>query len=1499
MDTRIAQAHRDVADARIALNWSRAGLAGLEKRVLAEPPGPDLQQEMLDQRQEADAAETRLQQAREVYREVAGEAPPLWPDGPTDPVLLLPLRLETVFRTAERPELWIRAYPDEIHVDSHERGLTAAERAATEAYWRTVWAAGGDQDRLTAAWNGLVTMIGPGRATWATKAYRPQGEPPRTPAPDGAEPPGPGPFTAEPEARESAWTRAARTCVLPDRLVFSGYQVTGDGQIGLVWRQEGEPVPAALDVGLAPSATEPPLWLTDFDEAVKVGMGVRVPLTDTLPQRFDLITVAGVRSGPAQDTANLVGTLLEAHRCTDGLSVLPAGTATNNTAQQRSAWHSRSPQAAPERLAAQRAAFRPGSPQAAARIAHALGPAAGEVLKDVPDGLAEDDHELLLHLRAALGALAAASSNWRPVDPEGEPTPLPDLLFLVSHYVGHVNGRGPLPSLRVGRQPYGVLPVTSLDLWHGTEVDLRILNHISGFRTFVESQGWRAPSVAAGGDPDAVINDLLHRLPASRRLRYLRQTPNTPPFAPPPDTPTGSIPHRSGFAWAEPPGLEEVPPAPPEEFFAAQETSTELRELVGRAPLRGIWDWWRETAPLLAGGHEMTPERTERLRAFEVVINGAATGKLGLFYHVAMTVLRMHREALRLQLESESRRVEPGVRLVDGRLTAEAGFAPDAYDWICLALGELAEAEDRSGGDLARVERLLCEVLDTQTHRLDAWMTSVASARLDRLRKDSPAGTHIGAYGWVTGVGPREQEPAVGQDTGGTGEGVAGGEVTDGDTTDGAGENTEADAADDAGEGDGTDTEGSFEPSGIRDGYLVAPSMHHATTLAVLRSGWLSHADRQAFGINLSSGRVRRALATIDGVRSGQSLRALLGYRLERALHDAQLDTLIRPLRLVFPMPDLVDGATEGSEAARTAMAERSVVDGQALLDDWLIHGRTLADLGLDVTGAQLPLLAQADVLMRDLETTVDAVGDLLLAESVHQLVGGNPVRAGAAADGIARGEGLPQEFDVIRTPRAAVAVTHHLGAVAPADGTGGWAAGRPLAALEPGLERWCQRRLGDASAWRFDFGDPAAPVTVALSDLGICALDAVLGSALTDDRTEDVPARDDPLARRLLRHTAALSAGAGSAPPQITPASATRFAELQQLCRSLGAVLRDARPLTGSDLDDTMADGWAGADLRELWTRVTTWLNGVGTNLAWLREQVKLLPDGADALVRHLDALADHGVHAAYTLGTPGDEAALETLRDQACFVLDRFDASPVAALPEPPQDPAAVLEWATAVRTAVAGVLGEQLPVLPVLNLTGTPAGDALSAARPEGADDDAVADWLTEMERIRPRVRALGDALAASEVLASAAPSGVHVAQVPAGQRWIARGPVPVPSRSEPAPLHCAVLRTDGAPPDAARVAGMVVDAWSETAPEPVDEEMGALAFHYNQPDARAPQAWLLAVPPDPSRGWCMEDVHAVVEEAFALARIRGMDLNDITELRGVLPVQWAEPPTGGIH
>jgi hypothetical protein len=95
-----------------------------------------------------------------------------------------------------------------------------------------------------------------------------------------------------------------------------------------------------------------------------------------------------------------------------------------------------------------------------------------------------------------------------------------------------------------------------------------------------------------------------------------------------------------------------------------------------------------------------------------------------------------------------------------------------------------------------------------------------------------------------------------------------------------------------------------------RDGYLVAPSLQHATTAAVLRSGWSAHRDEQAFAVNLTSARVHTALRVIDGIRMGQPLDALLGYRFERGLHDRSHDALIPAFRDRYRLAPGVDPTT-------------------------------------------------------------------------------------------------------------------------------------------------------------------------------------------------------------------------------------------------------------------------------------------------------------------------------------------------------------------------------------------------------------------------------------------------------------------------------------------------------------------------------------------------------------------------------------------------------------
>src|SRR5262249_26805689 len=147
-------------------------------------------------------------------------------------------------------------------------------------------------------------------------------------------------------------------------------------------------------------------------------------------------------------------------------------------------------------------------------------------------------------------------------------------------------------------------------------------------------------------------------------------------------------------------------------------------------------------------------------------------------------------------------------------------------------------------------------VLDLASHRLDAWVSAQASRRLATLRTRKTAGVRLGGYGVVEDVRPAGATPAS-------------------------------------------------------QGYIHAPSLGQAATAAVLRSG--PRAPRGVAGAplatDLSPRRVRAALALLDGVRAGQPLGALLGYRLERGLHENHrelvMDQYIAPLRALAPLDAL------------------------------------------------------------------------------------------------------------------------------------------------------------------------------------------------------------------------------------------------------------------------------------------------------------------------------------------------------------------------------------------------------------------------------------------------------------------------------------------------------------------------------------------------------------------------------------------------------------------
>jgi hypothetical protein len=342
------------------------------------------------------------------------------------------------------------------------------------------------------------------------------------------------------------------------------------------------------------------------------------------------------------------------------------------------------------------------------------------------------------------------------------------------------------------------------------------------------------------------------------------------------------------------------------------------------------------------------------------------------------------------------------------------------------------------------LERQLRLVIDSASHRLDAWLTSFATRRLDSLRVAAPTGTHVGGFGWVEDLRPASA-------------------------------------------------------SASSDGFIHAPSLPQAVTAAVLRSGYASHSGggQNPFAINLTSDRVRLAQWLLDGMRQGQNLSSLGGYIVERALHDRQVDQYIAKLRDLAP-PRSTSLVLDGPP--QEVVGASNFIDGIVLRRLWLSADPALKKL-LDTMNESDKLEVEAALGL--LDQALDAVADALMAESVHHAVSGNPSRAAATLDAVARGDGPVPDLEFLRTPRTGIGVTHRLALLVSA-GSGrapGWqplGANQLRATASPDLEAILSYVLPNPSRVRcaVKTTDGTSKV-VRLSDCSLSALDCVYETAI------------------------------------------------------------------------------------------------------------------------------------------------------------------------------------------------------------------------------------------------------------------------------------------------------------------------------------------------------------------------------------------------------------------
>jgi hypothetical protein len=1504
----VARASRRQAQADLAAR--AAELARLRRTAAADDP---LLREALVARRQTEQTATAARADERATQTAVATALRAWlADDPaadvarldaTYPIVLLPVRIETRF-FPERAELRVRVYPDEILADAHEPELAAAEQIAGAGYWAAAQAAGG-QEQLD-AWRQLLASYTPQRAAWIVRATQPG-----TPQAPGSKPAG--------------WSRAVEARLLPDRWAVLGYR---GGQE--VRRAFGAPIVEPLALSVGPDTLDSERvdvsgdglqlndavrWTVDWDRAVAVGMGISVPL-DPADARlgFDRLVVVGVKAsmGP-QSTAERLGALLDAHHYTRGLAFVPQGIPTNNTTGSPAGHPPPDPNGTHSLAVERGAPMHQDADAAGGRLASALGVDPGLLahvdgadLVEAPPASAMNRVLFPATLGYFFDQMLAPLLTRAQVDQLGR------------HFVQWVLPRGPLSAFRVGRVPYGVLPTTSLSRWQpapqATPLEQQLPAMLARLRGIWADQVGAVPRVGRSNDPDRDLLDLLSMDASAREVRVRRLV--------------GEKTHANLLALFGYPSagwsallrtvagqvLARIGVDPQRNLRILHMTFNPTApryhgELVDLAPLS-------ETAPLASNYIDWIRTATiDQLRAQALPAGFPATITSVLLYrflrHAALA--EYHRWAVTLLATFPPPPNIEGMQAADGWREQElVGIVPGSETrptpWqrltsqvVLPTVGPVTIAAflDTDSEDLrqltgvgdyrdalaviaqlptAELERLFTESLDAASHRLDAWITSLATQRLTQLRTAGKAepGCFVGAYAWVEDLRPASQPTVTLPD----------GRVVH--TTPG--------------------------------GYVHAPSMTHAMTAAVLRNGYLTHLGQadSPYAVDLSSAQVRAGRFVLDSVRNGQPVGAVLGYQLERALHERKVEGLIDPIRRAAPL--VANKAFDAGEPA-DLVAARNVVDGLLLRTKWKTGRLFGSPDGLPTDIAHRAVLEQE---LARLDRIVDAVADLLLAESVHQVVRGSTMASSAGLDALAQGV-RPPEPHVGRAPTGGITLTHRLALVlgaTPMPLLDGWAStATPRAATEPRLDGWVGSLLGDPREVRCRVrypdattGQPDHEVTVTLDQLQLRPLDVL---ALAHATATEPQASE--LDRRVLHAAFGDTVPADAAPngpftivyeadPAWDRAATRTIPELLDVANALGRVVGGMRPLTPLDVvvpEQASTADQATIQAAELQTRVGTAHSGLDALRANLQAAVDAIPATtpqtpptaaqAAELRTQLRAAAAYGIAAAFPgfiAGPQEGSVATLPLLDQARGVLADITKrlADFARVAPAATDPATVQVQHHALQAQA--LFGRDFIALsgfawPAAATAGQELSQALTQS-PEliGADPHVVDRWLQQASRVREplgrwrMLRLLAEANATP-------PATWDVAQLPyvPGASWVALPPNANEQRGS-GRVSLVLHRPTAPPPDPTRPwYGLFLDEWVETIPN-ASEHTG-IAFRYDDTGGEAAQTILVAVSPTIEQGWSFDVLVAVVNETLDLAKLRGVDGELLGDLGQLLP------------
>ena len=1504
------------------------------------------------------------------------------------PVCLFPVRLEIRFMKNNK-ELWVRIFPDQVSIEQLRQGLTVKEamaglkfvtaEAKIEAGWGLENQKLTEKDKLPEKrkiWRMVTADVDAPRAAWAIRQvkvdqiFKPYQA--KYPKPEAWGKPETvaileelrNQMKKELQLAEEDEMVPAVVRTFPHHFVIHLYKDISQGKEKnekKVYSITGKPIPhevfvideSELDSDLLSGKAK---WLVDFEEAVKVGLGVKIPLTKEKAP-FTRIIAVGMKEpirrivpegtktpAPPQEWAHMVEALLTNHQYTDGLAFLEPGTPTNNTATTASG-HSESRDAADSIFDAEIQDLPPYGGDTNLTVMHrALGLPNVQALARVPNAFQKKWSYAAKDMHNAIWDGTGGFTLWSRYGDLGREGDRDDRRRFFADYV---QGQGHFPVFRVGNTPYGLLPVQKIahEGWTPGSISFdthlhKLVSHLFTQWLELASHSDKVPRIGGGKERkiyqhDKELLQVLGMHPSSVDIQvrpfmenrffqnhYLGLLRIYFPFD------YGTIPNPIVKRLREILKLSNTLLQERQTFFQeiGQLFRVDIEKLFLNEPFELV-PLPIEPFPLepisLVEDHNLYPK--ERPRG-SVVGGGIEFVKDSYGY------------LLRLLGNVPTQEAMPLLYLfLNESLKRSGSHGKETIQVVATAIRALSNVANNKEIKNRKtiVEDLFREALDVQSHRLDAWVTAFAYQRLMTLRGVHRTGLYLGAYGWL--------------------------------------ENIEAPQPED----------GSSKSQG---GFIHAPSLNQATAGAVVRNAYLTQEGNphgNPYTIDLSSTRVRKALTLLDGIRRGQSLGELLGYQLERMLHDQELDHYIDNFRGVYLWEDQIpqDASANGNGRPRRVVnglalrQELIPAEGRTTLTKTQIMQEVMQKVGIpdkdkpkDRGKVEYVLTAFCDL--------VDAMTDVLLYESTYQAVQGKWEHASAALKAFS-GEGVPPVLESVQTHLPGTKVRHRVCLVLPDAGMdkGSQDASDLKGAIEPVLASWLSDLMGDRKTigCQVVHPDTGVSLTYTLEALNIHPLDLLYWSvtetsnsphetsqttpnsagtsASEDQATRVVGSPLEEWIRSHVRSEKGLSWNKEvqvrldeTASPTISPLGpwVDKFKALWAVIgpslwltpRDLTASQKDENGLAIRDQEDSNDPlQFQTNDLEQLKarrTRVKQKFESIHTRLSGF---LNLSNPDLHEIQNMLWEVTQFGVMESLPSGDLDDPQ----LMDLAAQTLKELDRRMAASdqLVQRGEQIFKIGESAKAVQLvveAIQALCGKSFKVLPTFSIPFPREFDqALTQTDivgPHGTE--RIRSWLSEMGQTQAKVEALDDAMMYMEVDASeegAKHLDLCVVQLPyeQDQTWVALSDAEAvkvkrgrknttqssPSSSDTddeeedsrrGKLSLVMVGPNSWEAHIYRVGGLLIDEIIEHKTKKTVTT--GLSFQYDQPNSQPPHALLLAMPSElnlrQSKPWTIDELTDIVKDTMDLAKVRAVDLDALDGMGETFPGLFlAEAPPADLQ